>query len=274
MYIYEKNFQKIKFGFPAITFVFISVILILSCGGNGGGTGSSSNLPISTFVILDSFPHDTNAFTQGLVYDNGFIIEGTGLIGASTLRRTELETGVVLLSIDLGGTFFGEGVTVFEDIVIQLTLSSNTGFVYDKESFGKIDEFSYPTQGWGITHDGNNLIMSDGTSTIRFLNAETFETLNSIQVLDGDGQPVGGLNELEFVEGEIYANVFPTDMIARISPQTGQIIGWIDLTGLFTDRLSFNDVTNGIAYDKDAKRLFVTGKRWPEIFQIDLIEMN
>ena len=261
-------------GFRRFTFVLFFSIFVLSCGGGSNDSDSDSDIQISTFVILDSFPHDTNAFTQGLVFDDNFIFEGTGLLGQSSLRRAELETGTVLQLIEIGDEFFGEGITVFGDRIIQLTLSSNIGFVYDRDTFEQIDDFFYPTQGWGITHDGNILIMSDGTSTIRFLDPQTFETIDSIQVLDEEGQPISGLNELEFVEGEIYANVFPTDMIARISPQTGQLIGWIDLTGLFVDRMDFNDVTNGIAYDQEGKRLFVTGKRWPEIFQIDLVDMN
>jgi len=259
----------------AILVLLISTVLI-SCGGSGDDNNSNSDIQQFTYQILDSFPHDTNAFTQGLVYDDGFIFEGTGLIGQSSVRRAELETGNVLQSIELDDEFFGEGITVFQDKIIQLTLNSNTGFVYDRETFEQIDDFSYPGQGWGITHDGTTLIMSNGTSTLRFLDPDTFETITTIQVLDEDGQEIPGLmlNELEFIEGEIFANDFPTDMVAIISPQTGRVTGWINLAGLFTDRMDINDVTNGIAYDSESQRIFVTGKRWPEIFQIELVEIN
>ena len=261
--------------FPKITFFLILSIFLLCCGGSSDN-GSDNGLQLFTFQIRDSFPHDTDAFTQGLVYDDSFIFEGTGLFGQSSVRRAELETGNVLQSVELEGQFFGEGITVFEERIIQLTLNSETGFVYDRETFEMIDEFSYQGQGWGITHDGTNLIMSNGTSTLSFLDPETFETINTIQVLDENGEEIPNLrlNELEFIEGEIYANDFPSDRIAIISPQTGRLTGWLDLTGLFTERMDINDVTNGIAYDSEGGRLIVTGKRWPEIFQIELVEMN
>ena len=271
-----KTINNFGIGLSKLSILLLFSIFLLSCDGGGSDNSSNTSIQQFTYEILNSFPHDTNAFTQGLAYDDTFIFEGTGLFGQSSVRRADLETGNVLQSIELDDQFFGEGITVYKDKIIQLTLNSNTGFVYDRETFEQIDDFSYPGQGWGITHDGTNLIMSNGTSTLRFLDPETFEEIDSLQVLDQDGEIVNGLrlNELEFVNGQIFANDFPTDMIAIISPQTGRITGWIDLTGLFIERMDINDVTNGIAYDEEGGRLFVTGKRWPEIFHIDLVEQN
>ena len=188
------------------------------------------------------------------------------------MRRVELETGDILQVHELPAQFFGEGVTIFGNNIIQLTWQSNVGFVYDKDSFKLLQGFNYPTEGWGITHDGKRLIMSDGTSTLYFLDPETFEETGRIEVYDNDG-PVTGLNELEYVQGEVYANVWQTDRIARIAPQTGQVTGWIELKGLLSleDRSEPVGVLNGIAYDAKNCRLFVTGKLWPVLFEIELI---
>ena len=253
-------------------FIFLIVLLFfLSCSGNNPNDG----IPVSTFKVVNSFPHDTDAFTQGLVLDNGVLYEGTGLNGKSSLRRVDLETGGVLQNLNLSPQYFGEGITVLGDKIYQLTWNTNVGFIYDKDSFNLLGEFSYPTQGWGITHDGENLIMSDGTSTIHFLDPQTFENIRDLSVFDANG-PVTGLNELEFIKGEIYANVFPTDRIARISPSTGRVIGWIDLTGLLSDedRNGNNAVLNGIAYDETDDRSFVTGKLWPLLFEIKLVSAD
>jgi len=232
-------------------------------------------IPAYSYKAVNSYPHDPNAFTQGLVFENGVLYEGTGLRGRSTLRRVELETGDILQVRELPARFFGEGVTVYGNKVVQLTWQSNVGFVYDKDSFDLLQEFDYPTEGWGITHDGKHLIMSDGTSTLNFLDPETFQEVGRIEVCDNDG-PVTGLNELEYVEGEIYANVWPTDRIARIAPQTGRVIGWIELKGLLgpEERSEPIDVLNGIAYDAKNGRLFVTGKLWPRLFEIELISLD
>ena len=225
-----------------------------------------------TYTIVHTFSHDPEAFTQGLVYEDGFLYEGTGLFGRSSLRKVELETGNVLQRCDLPAEFFGEGVTIYGDNIIQLTLQSNVGFVYNKETFELLREFSYPTEGWGITHDGEHLIMSDGTPMLYFLNPETFAQVHRMMVFEND-VPVWGLNELEYIEGQIYANVWPTERIARIAPQTGQVIGWIEMEGLLTsqDHGEEVDVFNGIAYDPTNRRLFVTGKCWPKLFEIKLI---
>jgi glutamine cyclotransferase len=207
-----------------------------------------------------------------LVFEDGVLYEGTGLNGRSTLRRVELETGEVLQIHELPAQFFGEGVTVYGNDIIQLTWQSHVGFVYDRDSFELLQEFNYSTQGWGITHDGERLIMSDGTATLYFLDPETFEEIGRVGVYDNDGS-VNRLNELEYVQGEIYANVWQTNCIARIDPQTGQVVGWMELKGLLTpeDRGEPVDVLNGIAYDAENARLFVTGKLWPKLFEIELI---
>ena len=233
---------------------------------------SSDVIPVYTYKIVNTYPHDRNAFTQGLIFEDGVLYEGTGLRGRSTLRRVELQTGDILQIHELPAQFFGEGVTIYENKVIQLTWLSNVGFIYDKDSFELLQEFSYPTEGWGITHDGRRLIMSDGTSILHFLDLETFEEIGQIEVSDNDG-PVTRLNELEYIQGEIYANVWQTNRIARIAPQTGQVIGWIELKGLLSpeDRDEPVDVLNGIAYDTKNDRMFVTGKLWPKLFEIELI---
>jgi glutamine cyclotransferase len=234
--------------------------------------GNSDVIPVYTYNIVNTYPHDRNAFTEGLVFEDGVLYEGTGLFGYSTLRRVELETGDILQISELSAQFFGEGITIYGNKIIQLTWQSNIGFVYDKNSFELLQEFNYSTEGWGITNDGARLIMSDGTSTLHFLNPQTFEEIGQLEVFDNDG-PVTRLNELEYVQGEIYANVWQTDRVARIAPETGRVIGWVDLAGLLTtdDRSEPVDVLNGIAYDAKTARLFVTGKLWPKLFEIELI---
>jgi uncharacterized repeat protein (TIGR01451 family) len=225
-----------------------------------------------TYTIVSAYPHDPDAFTQGLVFENGVLYEGTGLLGRSTLRKVTLETGEVIQSYDLPPEFFGEGITIYDDKIIQLTWRSHAGFVYARDSFDLLQEFTYPTEGWGITHDGEHLIMSDGTSTLYFWDPETLEQVGQVGVYDENGL-VRRLNELEFIQGKVYANVWQTDRIAIIDPQTGQVVGWIDLKGLL-DPGSVSqpvDVLNGIAYDAEADRLFVTGKLWPTLFEIDLV---
>lgn len=224
------------------------------------------------YRIVNTFEHDPNAFTQGLVWENGYLCEGTGLPGHSTLRKVELETGKVVKSINLPAEYFGEGITIFEDKIIQLTYLSNVGFVYDKETFQKLREFHYPHEGWGITHDGERLITSDGTPTLYFLDPQTFEIISSVDIYY-DNNLLWDINELEFIDGRIYANIWPTDRIAIIEPQTGKVTALVDLTGLLTgrDRPRNVDVLNGIAYDPENRRLFVTGKYWPKLFEIKLI---
>ncbi len=236
---------------------------------------TTSKILFYKYNIVNTYPHDRNAFTQGLVYENNILYEGTGLRGHSTLRKVDIETGNILLIHELPSQFFGEGITIYGNKIIQLTWESNVGFVYDKNNFNLLKEFNYSTEGWGITHNGMNLIISDGTSTLYFLDPDSFEEIERIEVFDNNG-PVSGLNELEYIQGEIYANVWKTDNIARIDPNTGQVVGWIELTGLLNSK-NFDepvDVLNGIAYDAEKDRLFVTGKLWPKIFEIELIISN
>ncbi len=225
-----------------------------------------------TYRVVNSFPHDPEAFTQGLVFENGTLFEGTGLYRQSTLRKVELETGVVLQSLSLASQYFGEGITLYKDQVIQLTWRSNKGFVYDKDSFELLQTFSYPTEGWGITHDGVRLIVSDGTSTLYFWDPVTFEEIGRIEVHDQDSR-VSRLNELEYVGGEVFANVWQTDHIAKINPHTGRVTGWINLEGLLDSEEGVESagILNGIAYDAQNDRLFVTGKRWPKLLEIELV---
>lgn len=232
----------------------------------------SKAIPVYTYRIINTYPHDRSAFTQGLIYEKGFLYEGTGLFRRSMLRRVELETGNVVKLYEMPEQYFGEGITIFEDRIIQLTWQSKEGFVYDKESFELLRNFDYPTEGWGITHDGKQLIMSDGTANLYFWDPETFVETGRIQVFDADG-PVSKLNELEYIKGEIFANIWQSNRIARISPRTGEVVGWIDLQGLLSpeDKTEAVDVLNGIAYDAVAERLFVTGKLWPKLFEIAIV---
>lgn len=229
-------------------------------------------IPVCTFRIVNAFPHDPAAFTQGLVFENGSLYEGTGLYGQSTLRRVDLESGQVLQIISLPPDYFGEGITLWEDRILQLTWKSGIGFVYDRHSFELLTTFQYPTEGWGITHDGSTLIMSDGTPILHFWDPDTLAETGSILVYD-DAGPVTRLNELEVVQGMVLANVWQTDRIAVIDPQTGQVTAWIDLQGLLAaeDVAAGVDVLNGIAYDKEGDRLYVTGKLWPRLFEIELL---
>jgi len=228
--------------------------------------------PEYTFKILRDYPHDPAAFIQGLVYRDGFLYEGTGLNGRSSLRKVRLETGEVVQHADLPGEFFGEGIAIVKNKVIQLTWQSHTGFVYNLSDFKLLRQFFYPGEGWGLTPNGSNIFMSDGTAQIRVLDATTLKEKRKFTVRDG-ATPINQLNELEFVEGEIFANIWQTDRIARISPKSGKVVGWIDLTGLLSPvyRRRSDAVLNGIAYDSVHKRLFVTGKLWPNIFEIRLV---
>ncbi len=231
------------------------------------------NPTLYTYKIIESYNHDEMAFTQGLEFIDGFLFESTGLFGESTLRKVDLKTGNVLEFIDLEDQYFGEGITIMKDKIIQLTWISNIGFIYEKETFQLVSEFSYPTEGWGITNNGIHLIMSDGTSTLYFLDPETFETVKQIEVVDKE--PVINLNELEYIQGKIYANIWYQDKIAIINPETGIVEGWIDMTGINNeDSQDSTKVLNGIAYDSEKDRIFITGKRWSKLFQINLIKIE
>ena len=230
-------------------------------------------VPVWGYQVVKVYPHDRQAFTQGLQYVDGFLYEGTGQHGQSSIRKVKLETGEVLQHAPLERQYFGEGITVWGDTLIQLTWQSELGFVYDKKTFKQLKTFTYPGEGWGLTHDGARLIMSDGDSrgALRFLDPKTLKETGRLVVRDG-GKPVDDLNELEYVRGEILANVWQTWRIARISPKTGDVTGWIDLSGLLDPRdAAGTDVLNGIAYDGAGDRLFVTGKYWPKLFEIKIV---
>lgn len=224
-----------------------------------------------TYKIKKIYPHDTHAYTQGLVYQDNILYESTGLKGESSIRKVRLETGEVIQSYTIDPNVFGEGIALWGDSIVQITWQSHRGFVYDKHSFQKLGEFYYSTEGWGLTHDGKNLIMSDGTNHLYFLNPQTFAVIKTIEVYDNKG-PVSLLNELEYINGLIYANIYTKDIIAIINPESGMVEAYIDMKGLLlpSDRKPGTDVLNGIAYDQKGARLFVTGKNWPKLFWIEL----
>ena len=251
---------------------FLICLLLLIPLGIASCTAPDS-FTIYSYRIVNTYPHDTDAFTQGLVYEDGVIYEGTGRYGKSSLRKVDLETGDILKIYELPEQYFGEGITIFKDKIIQLTWKSNKGFVYEKKSFKLLRDFTYETEGWGITHDEERLIMSDGTSTLHFLDPENFSLLGQVEVYI-DNTPLDKLNELEYINGYIYANVWQTEDIAIIDPRNGRVVGWLELFGL-KQTLSWSgpmDVLNGIAYDAENERLFVTGKLWPRLFEIKLVE--
>ena len=239
---------------------------------------SQAGVPEYTFEVVHSYPHDRTAFTEGLFYLDGFLYESTGIEGASSVRKVRLETGEVVQRHDLPSAYFGEGIIQWKDRLIQLTYKTEVGFVYNLSTFETERRFEYPGEGWAMTQDGKNIFMSDGTAQIRIWDPETLQELRRITVTD-QGQPVPNVNELEWVKGEIYANIWETDRIARIDPATGRVVGWIDLAGLLNpnERIAGpegTDVLNGIAYDARGNRLFVTGKRWPKLFEIRLVRRS
>jgi glutaminyl-peptide cyclotransferase len=221
------------------------------------------------YRVMNTFPHDPTAYTQGLVFRDGFLFEGTGKHGQSSLRRVELESGRVVQSHSLARELFGEGITIFGDRIYQLTWRNGIAIVYDKESFRELKRLRYEGEGWGLTDDGTHLIMSDGSATLRFVDPEDFQVVRRLLV-HSQGRRVDQLNELEYINGEIFANIWYRDHIARISPKTGEVTGWIDLRGLWPKRRDRDDVLNGIAYDAENDRLFVTGKNWPRLYEIQL----
>ena len=225
-----------------------------------------------SYRVVHSYPHDPQAFTQGLVYVDGRLYESTGIEGRSTLRMVDLETGRVLQETAVPSQYFAEGLTNWGSTLIQLTWQSHVAFVYDRFSFRLLRTMKYAGEGWGLTQDGRSLILSDGTAKLRFLDPATMREVRSITVKD-HGRPVKELNELEWVKGEIYANVWHSDRIARIAPATGRVLGWIDLAGLLpeNERSNREAVLNGIAYDAAHDRLFVTGKLWPRLFEIEVV---
>ena len=235
-------------------------------------TAAAVSHAADSYRIVHAYPHDQHAFTQGLVYVDGHLYESTGMNGQSSLREDDLESGRIQRMQLVADQYFAEGLTDWKNTLIQLTWQNHVAFVYDRATFRLLRTFHYDGEGWGLTHDAKSLILSDGTATLRFYNPDTFKELRRITVTDR-GKPVIDLNELEYIHGEIYANVWHTDRIARISPATGRVVGWIDLKGLMPRSRLSNDeaVLNGIAYDAAHNRLFVTGKLWPSIFEITLI---
>jgi glutaminyl-peptide cyclotransferase len=234
-------------------------------------------IPVYGFMVKNTYPHDPQAFTQGLSFHDGFLYETTGLNGHSSLRKVELKSGKVLQKRDLAPEFFGEGSALVGNDIVGLTWTSHVGFVYDLHSFALKRRFNYLGEGWGLASDAQHLYMSDGTADIRVLDPKTLEEVRRIHVT-ADGKPITQLNELEMVDGQLFSNVWGTDVIARIDPASGNVVGWIDLTGLLPPAQrgtsSPDAVLNGIAYDSKRHRLFVTGKLWPKLFEIELVKID
>jgi glutaminyl-peptide cyclotransferase len=259
----------------------LALLLVCATLNLGCQSGANANLAANQppananakagYQVVNVFPHDANAYTQGLLFVDGVLLESTGREGQSSLRRVELQTGKVLSQVNVPRPYFAEGLALLNGKLFQLTWQHGVGFIYDAATFDKLGEFKYSGEGWGLTTDGNSLILTDGSHRIRFLDPETFTTRKTISVLD-HGRVIDSLNELEFIKGEIYANIWHDQRIARIDPNTGGVNGWIDLTGL-RDASGATDeegVLNGIAYDASSDRLFVTGKLWPKLFEIRL----
>ncbi len=272
--------------------LILLVFLFATCNGTSTNVNKTANpnnntnrtnssatvsLPVDTYEIVKTYKHDDNAFTQGLVVHNGFFYESTGQYGESSLRKVEIETGKILQKKDIARDYFAEGMTILNDKIYQLTWEEETAFQYDM-NFNLVKEHRYQGEGWGLTHDGTNLIMSQGTHVIKFVNPENFETIRTIVVNDERGKPLMDLNELEYVKGEIWANVWHSEKIgkpnhiARINPADGKLLGWVDLQNISPDdvRRSSENTLNGIAYDAASDRIFVTGKKWKNLFEIKL----
>lgn len=254
--------------------VFLIVSLLRQGLPTQPNTTSNNNQNTSraqqvSYEVVGSYPHDPTSFTQGLLWHDGTLYEGTGLEGRSKLRRLEFPSGKVLKEISLSSEYFGEGLALVGNRLMQLTWQSHRGFVYDLDSFRKLQEFTYDTEGWGLTYDGNNLILSDGSSNLFYLDPQTFKPIRKLAVTM-NGQALTEINELEFIEGEIWANVWQTDFIVRIDPSTGRVTSFLNLKGILapSDKTGREDVLNGIAYDAEKKRIFITGKLWPRIFEI------
>ncbi len=233
---------------------------------------AGSALGVDGYRVIHAYPHDPQAFTQGIIYLDGHLYESTGLYGQSSLREEDLETGRVVREVNVPAQYFGEGLTNWGNTLIQLTWKAHVAFVYDRATFQLIKTLHYPWEGWGLTQDGRHLILSDGSSTLHVLNPQTLAEVRSIHVTD-HGKPVDQLNELEYIHGEIYANVWMTDKIVRISPTTGKVLSTINMAGLLPaiEIRGRDAVLNGIAYDTEHNRLFVTGKQWPRLFQIEVV---
>jgi glutamine cyclotransferase len=238
------------------------------CAQQAGLAGAT--VPTVSATVLARYPHDPRAYTQGLVVESGILYEGTGWYGESSLRRVDLTSGSVLQQVPLPPDVFGEGIAVVRDRIVQLTWRSQLGYVYDRASFTLLHTFGYQTEGWGLTYDGTHLIMSDGTSTLRFLDPESLSEVRRVHV-QAAGRPVERLNELEYIDGDVFANVYLSDQVAVIDPSTGDVRYWVDLSGLNPlQQATGDEVLNGIAYDAQRRQLMVTGKRWPVLYEISL----
>ena len=247
----------------------LCIISGFSCNGSTSNTNPNGKAPAYGYEVVKVYPHSIDAFTQGLEYHDGKLFESTGGEGDSSLRLVALENGQVLDKLDVPMPYFAEGLTLLNGKIYQLTWQNQVGFIYDANTLSKIGQFNYEGEGWGLTNDGQSLILSDGTSQIRFLDPATFKVTKTIAVSDGN-KPINKLNELEYLNGEIYSNVWHQDVIAVINPQTGRVNSWIDLNGLLTpgEVSDPEAVLNGIAYDAASQRVFVTGKLWPKLFEI------
>lgn len=266
-----RHINKLLGTAPGRTYFTLLAILLTALVSFNARAEQNESPPVFGYKIINTYPHDTEAFTQGLLFDNGKLYESTGLNGRSEVREINIQTGEVIKSQKLANRYFGEGIAAVHGKIVQLTWRSQTGFVYKTPDLKPLGRFNYKGQGWGITYDGKHLIMSNGTATLRFLDPRTYETIGELQVYDETGN-VGKLNELEFVEGEVFANIWGKERVARIDPDTGRVTGWIDLSGLLTeeDKKKRVDVLNGIAYNKENKTLLVTGKLWPKLFEIEI----
>jgi len=246
-------------------------------------TKTPANVPVYNYEIVNTYPHDPKAFTQGLIFHDGWLYESTGEYKESTLRKVELKTGKVAQSVDLAPEIFAEGMTIFGDKIFQISWRNGIAFVYDLKTLKQLKEFEYKGDGWGLTHDDTHLIMSDGTHVLRFLNPETFKTEKTVSVFREDGSPLMNINELEYIRGEIWANIWHSEVpdilgkpnrIARINPESGKIVGWVDLNNISPDdsKRDSENTLNGIAYDAPDDRIYVTGKNWKKLFEIKLTQ--
>ncbi|MFC5510773.1 glutaminyl-peptide cyclotransferase [Massilia jejuensis] len=251
----------------------LTALVLAGCAA----TSAVAALPVYGFVVKNTYPHDPQAFTQGLFFRNGQLFETTGIIGRSTLRRLDLKTGKVLQQAALPRDVFGEGSTAVGEHILGLTWQSKTGYVFDAKTFTLKGKFPYEGEGWGLASDARHVYMSDGSASIRVLDPATLKEVRRVPVT-AEGKPIASLNELEIVDGELYANVWGTDIIARIDPASGKVTGWIDLTNLLPREKrgtsSVDAVLNGIAYDDKQRKLYVTGKFWPKLFEIELVRFE
>jgi glutamine cyclotransferase len=255
----------------------IAASLVLAAASIASTSAAHAAIPVYGFVVKHTYPHDPQAFTQGLFFKDGQLYESTGRKGRSSLRKVDLKTGKVLQKKDLADEYFGEGSTAVGDTIAGLTWQSNVGFLFDAKTFALKGRFNYKGEGWGLASDAHHVYMSDGSAEIRILDPKTLDEQRRISVT-AEGKPVTRLNELEIVDGQIFANMWGTDVIARIDPETGNVVGWIDCTGLLpADQRGTKDpdaVLNGIAYEPKQHRLFVTGKLWPKLFEIELVPVQ